>query len=250
MQTKLLSLDEAEIKFFADPNALMFGGYASIFNNLDKENDVVLPGAFADIIAAGWVPQMYFNHRNLDLPIGAWKSMEEDHRGLKVVGELTRGNHLAESVHASMKHGTITGLSIGYKVAPGGSERMGAKRMLKKFAALPEISVVTSPANMQARIDLDSIKSSLEEIDSVEHLEAHLREVVGFSKQAALAWISRARSVLSGSESREQKAEAVPVQLAEPLTKLVRFTFPEFGVKHERSIADPLADHRAREKAG
>jgi HK97 family phage prohead protease len=235
MQTKLLSLSEAEIKFFADPNALIFGGYASIFGNLDKDNDIILPGAFADVLAAGYLPQMYFNHRNLDLPIGAWKSMEEDARGLKVVGELTKGNHLAESVHASMKHGTVSGLSIGYKIAQGGSERMNAKRVIKKMAALPEISIVTAPANELARIDLDSIKA-FGELNTPQQIEDFLREVGGFSKQAALAMVAQVKSALSGSESREQKAETprsesdgrpISDQLVSQLNRLTDFRFPK-----------------------
>jgi HK97 family phage prohead protease len=234
LQTKLLSITDAEVKFMVGGGgAVLFGGYASVFNVADSEADVVVPGAFTDVL--GTTPMMFFNHRYLDVPIGRWLAVEEDTKGLKVQGELTPGNYMADAVHAAFKHGTITGLSIGYRVAPGGSQTVGGKRYLKKFKALPEISVVTNPANDDARVDLTSIKSAIDEMQTIEQFESFLREVGGFSKQATLAVISKAKSVLSLRESGEQKSaddsgdpssSSISDQLASRIERLAAFRFP------------------------
>ncbi len=234
LQTKLLDAAQAELKFALAPSGVVsFGGYASVFNVVDQVDDIVLPGSFVDVLATGAVPHMFFNHRALDVPIGLWVTLNEDAKGLRVEGELTPGNYLSDAVYAGYKHGTIKGLSIGYRVAPGGSRTgVNGVREIKKFGELPEISVVTNPANEHAGIDVTAIKAALSDIASIEHLEDFLRDACGLSRQAAKAVISVARPVLSERESREQKRAAVTDQVASQIERLARFEFPELKGAH------------------
>jgi len=102
-----------------------------------------------------------------------------------------------------MQHGTIDGLSIGfrvgdYEIIETGGEKL---RLIKSVSELPEVSIVTFPADDSARIDLASVKSSLEQITNIKDFESFLRDAGGFSRALATATASRAKSLFSQSES-------------------------------------------------
>lgn len=198
MERKLHTFDAEHFKI--DSKTGIFEGYASMFNGLDSYNDTVLPGAYKDTLKSRQRPvSMFFNHAFMrsDMPakIGKWDSMEEDNYGLKVKGSLTIGHPTADAVLASMKHGTIGGLSIGYRIPEGGAERDGKVRKLKRIDLI-EVSVVEDPADLGAVIDRDSIKSALVEMESLAEAETLLRDVGMFSKAAARDFISRLQTVI------------------------------------------------------
>lgn len=205
MQNKLLTLDTAGVKFDSEHGT--FEGYASVFGGVDSYRDTIEKGAYKETIENRDRPvMMYFNH-NSDQVIGKWVEMREDDKGLYVKGELTSGHSLASDVRASLKHGAITGLSIGYRIPKGGSEYDEDKdvRILKKIE-LHEVSVVTVPADNDARIDVTTVKSA--DFSTVRDLEDCLRES-GFSKSAAQAFLSRAREVLRDSGPKTLDKEQI-----------------------------------------
>src|SRR5690606_18368072 len=114
--------------------------------------------------------------------IGKWLKAVEDEHGLYVEGELTPGHSVASDVYALMKHGAVTGLSIGYRIPAGGSEKSGDVRLLKQID-LVEISVVESPADLNALIG--DVKSSISGAESLKDIEALLRDAGGFSRADA-----------------------------------------------------------------
>lgn len=129
-----------------------FSGYASLFGRLDLGGDIVEPGAFARSLkgrgAAGI--RMLFQHDPAE-PIGVWKELREDERGLFVRGKLTRGVARAEEVLALMRGGALDGLSIGFRaVKTRGGGKAGVRHIVE--ADLWEISVVTFPMLPDARI--------------------------------------------------------------------------------------------------
>lgn len=198
MERKLHSFDADHFKI--DSKTGVFEGYASMFNGIDSYNDTVLPGAYKDTIKSRQRPvAMFFNHAFMrtDMPakIGKWDSMEEDDYGLKVKGSLTIGHPTADAVLASMKHGTIGGLSIGYRIPEGGSERDGKIRKLKRIDLI-EVSVVEDPADLGAVIDRNSIKAAVDEMRTLADAEALLRDAGMFSKAAAMDFISRLQAVI------------------------------------------------------
>lgn len=154
MERKNLSLDEFEIKF-DEARKGFFSGYASKFNGVDSYGDTIVPGAYSKTVSERERPiAMRWNHTGP--VIGKWLKAEEDEHGLYVEGELTPGHSVATDVYALMKHGAVTGLSIGYRIPTGGSEKKGDVRLLKQIE-LVEISVVEEPADFSARIS--NIKS-------------------------------------------------------------------------------------------
>jgi hypothetical protein len=176
---------------FAEGSAGTFKGYGSVFNNRDSQGDVIAPGAFKSSI--GKTMPMMFNH--FEGVIGKITPVEEDAKGLVVEGELTPGVTLANDVHALMKHGAVTGLSIRGKMGPKDAvyDEATNTRTIKRVD-LMEVSVVTFPANSKARIMAGTIKS-LEEFRDCERL-ADVEEILrdaGFSPEAARTFVSKAK---------------------------------------------------------
>ena len=188
-----------------------FEGYASTFGNVDQGGDIVLPGAFMESIvkakSEGRVIPMLWQHDRNE-PIGVWSDIAEDAKGLYVKGNLlVESDPLAKRAHALIRAKAIGGLSFGYGIPAGGADmdpkRRGV-RQLKKLD-LREISVVTMPMNISAKIT--SVKSLLEagELPTVREFEEFLRDAGGFSKTLAAAIAGKATPHLRGEP--EAKAD-------------------------------------------
>jgi HK97 family phage prohead protease len=129
-----------------------FSGYASLFNEADLSRDVVMPGAFRNSIRTRGVQgiRMLFQH-DPAAPIGVWRELREDARGLFVRGRLTPEVARAREVLALMRAGGIDGLSIGFRTVKGRTDaKTGLRRLLE--VDLWEISVVTFPMLPAARV--------------------------------------------------------------------------------------------------
>src|SRR5437763_12967687 len=64
-------------------------GYASLFGEIDKARDMIMPGAFAQTLRLRTVRRipMLFQHDPAE-PIGVWLELFEDNRGLFARGRL------------------------------------------------------------------------------------------------------------------------------------------------------------------
>jgi phage head maturation protease len=132
--------------------------------------------------------------------IGKWHVIQEDERGLYVEGELTPGHSTAIDVYASLKHGSIDGMSIGYM--PMVSEDTADGKRLLKEIELFEISVVEEPADLGARIS--GVKSAIEQAASVREIESVLRDSGGFKRADACLLVSRIKSLVQGELATEE----------------------------------------------
>lgn len=216
MEQKLIKLDRVQLKMEGDGG---FVGYASQFGGVDSYGDTIQKGAFASVIESGVMPKMFFNHNSFQVPIGVWKGMEEDDDGLKVVGEFIDGVALAGDVKAAMKAGALDGLSIGFRMTEDDFEKTVHGRLIKNVREMPEISVVTFPADGDARVDLDSVKSSIDGIHSTRDFEKFLRESGNFSKGLAQALTSKFKSVALSESKGDEDLKAA---LKETLNRLKR----------------------------
>lgn len=210
MEHKLFSLEAAEFKFSTEKPGF-FTGYASKFNGVDAYGDTILPGAYAKTLEGRTRPvQMRWNHRGP--VIGKFTTIKEDAVGLYVEGELTPGHSVAEDARASMKHGAVTGLSIGYRIPEGGSEKSEHGGRLLKQIDLVEISVVESPADVHAQIS--SVKSAIDEAESLKEIETLLRDAGGFSRADACALVARIKSMQQRESVAEEDQFCAAVALA------------------------------------
>lgn len=208
MFKKTLNFTDTEVKFVGEKGK--FTGYASVFGGVDSYGDTIVAGAYQNVIKYGRLPKMFENHKSWELPIGKWTSISEDSKGLLVEGEFTPNHSRADDVRSAMLHGTIDGLSIGYRLKEGDYEVDGANRTIKNISDLVEISVVTFPADDVARVDLTSVKSALDGIHSIRDLEDFLRESGGFSKGLAQAVLTRSKQLYQGEPIQvlDEKATA------------------------------------------
>ncbi|MBB5469365.1 hypothetical protein HDG32_005512 [Paraburkholderia sp. CI2] len=186
-------LSTVEFKFDSTAKG-SFEGYASVFSNIDSYGDMMLPGAFEETIAKRDQVPMLFNHW-MDNLIGKASNLKEDDIGLKFTGRLTPGATMANDTYQHMKAGALDGVSIGYRVQPGGADMDGKIRTLSRVDLL-EISMVISPANKSARANLGSLKSDFDpdEMKSLADVEAFLRDA-GMSRVEAKAFIAKARAI-------------------------------------------------------
>lgn len=194
-----LKLCDFKIAAQADANgAFQFEGYGSVWNRVDSYGDTILKGAFVDSLTER-DPMMLYGHAMSRIP-GKWLDAGEDEKGLRLKGELTPGHSEAKDLEASLRHGAISGLSIGgYTREATWREEDGqlVGRDISKFD-LYEVSVVGMPAETEARIDAQSIKSALLECATIREVEIMLREQHGFSRQAADALVGRVRALTQG----------------------------------------------------
>ncbi|REF69642.1 HK97 family phage prohead protease [Paracoccus versutus] len=129
-------------------------GYASKFSEIDRGNDMVMPGAYRASIAAkrpGAV-KMLWQH-DPSQPIGFWETIQEDDTGLRVKGRLLTEVQRGREALVMLKAGVLDGLSIGYRTEDYGYVTEGGRtiRQLKKLD-LWEISLVTFPMLPSARV--------------------------------------------------------------------------------------------------
>jgi len=195
MHYKQLAINDAGLKFSGDN--MTFQGYASVFGGVDSYNDTIVKGAYADTLKSRQRPiRMRWNH--FGPVIGKFNEIFEDSKGLMVAGELTPGHSVAADVYASMKHGAVDGLSIGYYVKD--YSMRGNIRELKKIELI-EISVVEEPADLGAKVTgVKADDDLIDQILTLKDAEALLREAGGFSKAAATAFVSRIKNLRDASD--------------------------------------------------
>jgi HK97 family phage prohead protease len=202
METKQLALAQTEIKFTGP--AFQFSGYASVFGGTDSYGDTIEPGAYKNTLMDRERPiRLRWNHYG-DI-IGKWTTIREDEKGLYVEGELTPGHSKANDVFASMKHGAVDGLSIGYRIKA--FDQLNENRRLLKEIDLVEISVVEEPADWAARIS--DVKSVLEKADSLKEIESLLRDVGGFSRVDAKHLVSKINSLYQREANAEKEKQDI-----------------------------------------
>lgn len=201
MEIKQIALAQTEIKFAGA--AFAFSGYASVFGGVDSYGDTIEPGAYKSTLENRERPvRMRWNHYGE--VIGKWTSIREDEKGLYVEGELTPGHSKAQDVFASLKHGAIDGLSIGYRVKAF-EQLTDGRRQLKEIDLI-EISVVEEPADLSARIG--EVKSLLEKASTMKEIENLLRDVGGFSRVDAKHLVSKINSLYQrDAEAEKQKQD-------------------------------------------
>ena len=86
-------------------------GYASVFNIVDSQNDIVQKGAFEDTKPENI--KLLWQHDTLK-PIGIIKSLYEDDYGLKIQAEINNRILLGKETTELVRQKSIDGLSIGF----------------------------------------------------------------------------------------------------------------------------------------
>lgn len=181
-----------------------FEGYASTFGNVDSMEDVIEPGAFKECISKKPRLKMLWQH-NWSSPIGSFMDMKEDSHGLFVKGRINLGTEKGREAYALLKAGDLDSMSIGYFVKGYDYNRETHIRTLKEID-LFEISLVSIPANEMALVS--SVKSAIDESESVLEIESILRTQGGFSRKESKALISRIKELSADTKQRDADKSA------------------------------------------
>lgn len=156
----------------------VFSGYASLFGTVDSQGDRVEAGAFGPSLEAwrakGRRPAMLWQHDPSE-PIGLWTDIEEDGIGLRVEGRLLLSIRAGAEAYEHLKAGTVDGLSIGYQAVEARRDRKTGLRRLARVN-LWEISLVTFPANQEARVS--TVKAGEDLPDARTRLSRSLRRLI------------------------------------------------------------------------
>ena len=161
------------------------------FNQVDRQGDVILPGAFAESLSShasqGSMPAMLWQHKH-DEPVGSWISLEERKDGLEAHGKLELSIQKAAEAYPLLKSKGLS-LSIGFHAKESDSYQKDGIRYFKRVD-LAEISLVSVPANPGAVVR--AVKT-LSDCDTPKEFEGLVRDALGLSRRQAktltgLAW--------------------------------------------------------------
>lgn len=193
-----------EMKFVGQTG--IFEGYASVFDVTDSMNDRIAPGAFQKSLAAHAterrLPPLLWQH-DVKQPIGSFSDMREDGHGLFVKGTLfTDDIPRAKEAWKLLREGVVTGLSIGYRVNESFRDAATGIRVLTDIELL-EVSMVTFPANAQARVSCVKSVLAAGGIPTCKEFEAFLRDA-GLSRKQAKGFIARGYKSLSLRDAAEE----------------------------------------------
>ncbi|EQB33310.1 HK97 family phage prohead protease [Sphingobium ummariense] len=122
-----------------------FAGYAAVFGRVDRGGDLVRAGAFGAVRAAG-VPLLW--QHLPDAVIGTVERLEEDARGLRVIGRVSARTAAGREAARALREKAVDGLSFGYRVR----EARGATPRELVALELVEVSLVTHPMQPLARV--------------------------------------------------------------------------------------------------
>lgn len=154
----------SDVKMRQDDPPGTFEAVVSVFGNIDRGGDVVLPGAFANTLKERGLPPILWMH-NHDLgPIGVASVAKETSEGLFIKGRLFIDGDVTDPfihrVWIGLKEDAIREFSFGYAVRESAWEdRDGQEVRLLKDLELFEVSPVVAGMNPATRLvgvkDLD-----------------------------------------------------------------------------------------------
>lgn len=179
------TFDLIEVK--ADSESGSFTALASVFGNVDKGGDRVMPGAFTRTLErwreSGRPIPIILSHQWDDLK--AWigkadpRAVMETEDGLLVQGQIDMEDPDARKAHKLMKDGLLTGWSFGYAVAPGGSRR--AKDDARELTDLDLFEAGPTLVGMNPEAQLQAVKSLAAEHDiDPDQAEADAKAVIAY----------------------------------------------------------------------
>lgn len=199
-----------------------FSGYGSVFGNTDSMQEIIEKGAFADSIKRhkqnGTMPAMLWQH-DFRQVIGKYTEIKEDDNGLYVEGQLAKTPRGKEALEL-LRMDALSGMSIGYMPQKYEIDEE-TDVLIHKEVDLWEVSLVTFPANQEARVA--DVKAMLGngELPTKTKLESLLRNA-GFSRNQAKGLIARGYDGLRQREQADDSLEKAANNLLEKIEKLRR----------------------------
>jgi uncharacterized protein len=203
----------AEFKTIGDKGKVE--AIVSVFGNVDRIGDRVMPGAFKKTIAA-WKesgdPVPVILSHSWDDPwahIGVVDDLEEVDAGLKATYTLDIDtNPVAAQVHRLMKRRSLKEHSFGYEIRDERIAKDGANELLD----LDLIEIGPTLKGMNPSTELLAVKSALEEVADVEvkagrRISRATESALAAAADEAEALAGKIRDLLSAGDSEKQDDE-------------------------------------------
>lgn len=241
-----------DCKAASTDDKMRFEGYLAKFDNVDSYGDIILKGAFAKTLdetaKEGKTIPILEQHGGWGMaaidntPLGYFEDLKEDDSGLYVKGVLfstTRGSDMYRLLKEAPKG--AMGMSIGFRtigqrLATEDEYRtIGVRRYLTELKLL-EGSIVTFPANEEARVE--DVKS---EALRWRELEKHFRKN-GFSSSEAVKAVSLVKSFNVPVQKDIQEDNDDGIELLNEAVQMMRKFSDDMSVDYlRRSIKDVFA---------
>ena len=144
-----------------------FEAIVSVFGNVDRGGDRVMPGAFKDSLAAweqkGRPIPVIFAHDwgNLDAHIGEVLEAKETDDGLWVKGQLNMDEEYAQRVYKKLKRGTIAEFSFAYDVVDSYLVKEKDGSYINELRAVDLFEVGPCLVGMNPETELLGVKENL-----------------------------------------------------------------------------------------
>ncbi|MGI4752758.1 MAG: HK97 family phage prohead protease [Janthinobacterium lividum] len=156
-------------------------GYASVYNIADHHKDLIIKGAFANVV---YQNIKFLWQHDSKKPIGIISHLIEDDHGLKMEAMINNKVKAGREAIELIKQGAIDGLSIGFYIK--NSVFNDAKQRVITEADLLEISIVTFPANQSAKIlyitkgqEIESNKEYSNQITELQEKVHNIQNIYG-----------------------------------------------------------------------
>lgn len=198
---KLWTPESTRVKAAGD-GAGGFQGYGAVYGNVDRDEEIIAPGAFADSLPAFIRDGFIGEAHDWDRPIATIDDAVEDAYGLMISASY-HSDPASQAVRTytneRLERGKSVGLSVGFRMREWTYDEEADRLTITK-GDLFEVSIVTVPANPLAGIvsgkgwkpgDL------AESIKTIRDFEGFLRDA-GYSKAAATAIASRGFTAWQG----------------------------------------------------
>lgn len=172
--------------FKMDAETGEFTCYGNVKEVIDHVKDRAVDGCYSKSIANhkanGTMPKMLWSHDPSQLPVGAYTNMEEDAKGLKMTGKLSKTT-MGKDIEILAKDGALDSFSIGYyTIQEKWNQSKGCNDLIE--IDIKEVSWVNFACNEAST--LQAIKSHMSdgELPTKRELQNFLRES-GLSKSQA-----------------------------------------------------------------
>lgn len=143
----------------------IISGYASVFNNVDSDGDVMAKGAFRRTLDENKDRIAFLYQHDMRQPIGKPKIMEEDDIGLKVEAKVSDSSQ-GKDIRTMIKEGILKEFSVGF--IPMKEEEIIGFNTFKEVK-LFEFSLVTLAANPLATVTgfkgTKTVENAIEQFD-------------------------------------------------------------------------------------
>jgi uncharacterized protein len=148
--------------------------YAAVFGNVDRQGEVIAPGAFSNLpefVKSGWLA---LNHEWDDLPLASIEAATQDAKGLRIVARWHNTDDAQACrlvVKERLDRGKAVKCSIGFRTTKDRWDDADGRRVrVLEEIELYEASIVNLPANPLAEV------TAAKSLDLISEAYAGLKE--------------------------------------------------------------------------